>query len=444
MLQLPILQMPASNLVTLIIIILFLIALSFILAGSEVAYFSLTHKDINILKAKDNNANSRRVVHLLENPKKLLGSLLMANSFVNLSIIILSNIVLNNIIPFALLKQKLPDFLAGLSFLEFIIKVVIVTFVIVLICEVLPKIWALHYNVMFARNCSLIVSFFNVLFGGVSSIFVGYTQSLENKIGGYRSLENSSLEELGHAIDSENQGDANPQEKSIQKALLTFGQITVRQIMRTRMDVSGLSKNLNFLELLKQIEDLHYSRLPVYDNTLDNIVGVLHTKDVLPFLNQSENYNWQALMRKTFFVHEQKLIEDLLQEFRASSRHFAVVVDEFGGTSGIVTLEDILEEVVGDIKDEFDEEENNNNKIDDFNYVFDGHTSINDMCKLMNININQFETLKGESETIAGLVLEISGKIPATEELININGFDFKVLQKSNNRINKVQVTIKP
>jgi putative hemolysin len=441
--HLPLLQVPIGNLVPLIVVIIILIALSFILAGCEVAYFSLSHKDINLLKSKDNDGSSRRVIALLEQPKKLLGSILIANSFVNLSIIILSNIVLDSIIPFDVIKEKLPDFLAGLSIFEFIIKVVVVTFVIALICEVLPKIWALHHNVMFAKNTSFLVEFFNLLFGRIASIFAGYTQSIENKLGGNKSTENSSIEELGHAIDSENQGDANLQEKQIQKALLTFGQITVRQIMQTRMDVNGLDANASFNDVVKKIADLHYSRLPVYNKTLDEIIGILHTKDILPHLQNGDDFNWQALVRKAFFVHEQKLIEDLLQEFRNDRIHFAVVVDEFGGTSGIVTLEDILEEVVGDINDEFDVVENSNFKVDDYNYMLDGRTSIHDMCKFLNLHLNTFDAVKGESESVAGLVLEIAEKIPTFGEQFTVGDFDFQVVDKYKNRIERVQITIK-
>lgn len=441
--HLPLLQIAASSIVPLIVIIIILITISFILAGCEVAYFSLSHKDINVLKTKDGDSLSRKVVTLLEQPKKLLGSLLIANSFCNLSIIILSNIVLSSIIPFNVIKEKLPEFLGGLSFLEFLIKIIVVTFVVVLVCEVLPKIWALHHNIMFARNTAFIVEFFTLIFGNLATIVGGYTQKLENSLGGARSADNSSMEELGHAIDSENQGDASLQEKKIQKALLTFGQITVRQIMRTRMDVNGLNVNLNFGQVVQQIADLHYSRIPIYKNTLDEIVGILHTKDVLPHLDQPNNFDWNTLVRKAFFVHEQKLIEELLQEFRNDRIHFAVVVDEFGGTSGIVTLEDILEEVVGDIKDEFDDEETSDYKIDEFNFMVSGSTSIHDACKLMNLNLNTFDAVKGESETIAGLILEIAGKIPTFGEQLSAGDFDFKIIDKLKNRIERVQVTIK-
>ncbi len=437
------LQAQAATIVPLIIIIIVCIAISFILAGSEVAFFSLTHKEIDELKSNDHEGGSRRVVALLEQPKKLLSTLLIANSFCNLSIIILSNIVLDSIIPFDKIKDAIPHFIAGLSILEFLIKILLVTFIIVLVCEILPKIWALHYNVAFAKNTAWVVEFFSLLFGRLAISLANYTQSLENKLGGKKSSDISSIEELDHAIDSENAGDANPHEKNILKGILTFGHTTVRQIMRTRMDVSGINANTSFNEVVAMLSDLHYSRLPVYNNTLDEVIGVLHTKDVLPHVDKENDFEWKILMRKVVFVHEQKLIEDLLQQFRNDSIHFAIVVDEFGGTSGIVTLEDILEEIVGDINDEFDEDTTGNKKIDDYNYIIDGRTSINDMCKLIQLPINTFEKVKGESDTVAGLVLEVAGKIPNVGEIILCGDFEFTITEKQKNRIDKLKVTIK-
>jgi CBS domain containing-hemolysin-like protein len=213
--------------------------------------------------------------------------------------------------------------------------------------------------------------------------------------------------------------------------------------MRSRLDVSGIDVNFSFADTVKKIEELHYSRLPVYKNNLDEVVGMLHTKDILPHLNEPENFDWHTLLRQPFFVHEKKLIEDLLQEFRSRRMHFAVVVDEFGGTSGIVTLEDVMEEIIGEIKDEFDDEESNNKKIDDYNYILEGKTMINDVCKALGMATDTFDAVRGESDSLAGLVLEIAGEFPQVNEEVVSGNFTFIPLEINKNRLDKIKITIK-
>jgi CBS domain containing-hemolysin-like protein len=213
--------------------------------------------------------------------------------------------------------------------------------------------------------------------------------------------------------------------------------------MKTRVDVHGIDEETSFAKLVETVRELHYSRLPVFKEELDNVVGMIHTKDLLPFLDEANNFNWHSLIRPPYFVHEQKLIEDLLNDFQSKRIHFAVVVDEFGGTSGIVTLEDILEEIIGDIKDEFDEEELGYKKLDELNYIFEGKTMINDVCKIMGLGADTFEDLKGESDSLAGLVLEIAGEIPLAATVLSAGDFEFTVLEVAKNRINKIKVSIK-
>ena len=246
-----------------------------------------------------------------------------------------------------------------------------------------------------------------------------------------------------HFEELEEDSNASEEEKNILRGIAKFGDITVKQIMRTRLDVSGISYGASFGELVKQLEALHYSRVPVYRNSLDEIMGIIHTKDILPFIDEKEDYNWHSLMRQPYFVHELKLIEDLLQDFRSRRTHFAVVVDEFGGTSGIVTLEDIMEEIIGDIRDEFDEEESLNRKIDENNYIFEGRTMINDVCKTIAVPSDTFDEVKGESDSLAGLILEISGKIPSENEVVEVGDFQFTILELDRNRIQKVKLTIR-
>ena len=247
---------------------------------------------------------------------------------------------------------------------------------------------------------------------------------------------------IAYAIDLLPEHEATSKEKQILKGIYKFGNTSVKQIMRTRMDVSGIPFNSSFEEIKTKVQELHYSRLPVYKNNLDEIAGMIHTKDLLPYIGEPAGFNWQPLMRTPYFVHEQKFIEDLLQEFRSKRVHFAIVVDEFGGTSGIVTLEDIMEEVIGDINDEFDDIENVNKKIDDYNYIFEGRKMINDACKSMGLSPDTFDGIRGDSDSVAGLVLEIAGEFPAVNQKFTAGDFTFTPLSISKNRIDKVQITI--
>lgn len=411
------------------IIILFLLILSFVLSGSEVAFFSLTYKDINILKTKQ-DASWKRIVTLLEEPRTLLASLLIANSIINISIIILANFLIDEI----LLQQ-------GFWLFEFLIKVVLIGFVMLLFGEVMPKIWAIQNNLQFAYYTSGIIEIVHYAFRRVGSWAVHRSERLERFFGGRKS--SLSAEQLEYQIDQTTKNDASEGEKNIIKGIVKFGSITVKQIMRTRLEVSGISYDLSFAALRQKVEELHYSRLPVYKSSLDDLAGLIHTKDLIAWLNQPGDFDWHSLLRPAYFVHEHKLIEDLLQEFQQKRIHFAIVVDEFGGTSGIVTMEDILEEVIGDIHDEFDEEETGNRKLEDGSYIFEGRTMLNDVCKTMNIPADTFDKVKGESDSLAGLILEISGDIPKVNDVIPFEDFEFTILDANSSRIKKVKVAVR-
>ncbi|NCI45367.1 gliding motility-associated protein GldE [Sediminibacterium sp. WSJ-3] len=414
-------------------VLLVLLFLSFVLSGAEVAFFSLTHKDINLLKAKQ-APGYKRIVDMLEHPKVLLASLLIANSIINISIIIISNLLIDDMFNFERFDAV---------WVEFVIKVIVVSSILVLFGEVMPKVLATQNNIRFAKDFGGIVQGISYLVSGLSKGLVKYSDIIERRLAN-RSSGSYSLEELDHAIDLTTQNIASENEKNILKGIVKFGNITVKQIMKTRVDVHGVEQDTGFGELVITMRDLHYSRLPVYKEDLDNVVGMIHTKDLLPYLDEPDGYDWHGLMRQPFFVHEQKFIEDLLKEFQSKRIHFAVVVDEFGGTSGIVTLEDILEEVIGEIKDEFDEEESVYRKLDDNNYIFEGRTMINDVCKIMDLQTDTFDRIKGESDSLAGLVLELAGEIPQPGKLLGSGDFEFAVLEVEKNRIQKVKVTIKP
>jgi gliding motility-associated protein GldE len=426
------LAITAADSAVLIFLAVLLFSISFLVAGSEVAFFSLTYKDINMLKTKQQPA-FKRIVTLLEEPKILLGSMLIANSFVNIGIIIISNILMDGILEAFQLA----------FWIKFLIKVFSVTFLLLLFGEVLPKVWATHHKVWFASTSSLIIEIFNSVFYRFSKRLVRLSNGIETRFSPHNSsmLDNSQLD---YAIDLLPENEATMEEKQILKGIRKFSDTTVKQIMRTRLDVSGIEFSSSFEDVIKKVEELHYSRLPVYNNNLDELKGMLHTKDLLPHVNASkvENYDWHSLMRPTYFVHEQKLIEDLLQEFRNRRIHFAVVVDEFGGTSGIVTLEDIMEEIIGDIQDEFDDEESANKKIDEYTYIFEGKTMINDVCRIMGLPGDTFEKIRGDSDSLAGLVLEIAGEFPQVEEDIVSGDFTFVPLAINKNRIDKVKVLI--
>ncbi len=407
-----------------------LLILSFFVAGSEVAFFSLSTKDINLLKARK-QPSFRRIVHLMEHPKPLLTAMLIASWLANIGFILILHILLDN------WMKDLPITSWGIFF----IKVGIVSFVLILFAEVLPKIWATHKKIWFAATASLVIEIINSIFYRLSRRLVVFSDSMERKV---TSQNSSTMDEshIDYAIDLLPEHEATPEEKQILKGIRKFGGTSVKQIMRTRMDVNGIEINYTFPMLVKKVEDLQYSRLPVYRGNLDEIAGMLHTKDLLPHINEATDFDWSALIRPPYFVHEQKLIEDLLQDFRAKRIHFAIVVDEFGGTSGIVTLEDIMEEIIGEIEDEFDDEQSANKKIDEYNYIFEGKTMINDVCKAMKIPTETFEDSRGESDSLAGLLLEIAGEFPqVNDELVN-GRFTFVPLEINKNRIDKVKVII--
>lgn len=431
-LRFPFLAITPAATTVLIFLVVLLFMLSFLFAGSEIAFFSLTFKDINVLKTKKQPAY-RRIVNLLDQPKTLLASMLISNSFINIGIILISNILIDS-------------WIGGLNLTfwpVFLIKVGSVAFLLLLFGEVLPKVWATHHKIWFAATASLVVEIFGSIFYGFGKRMVRLSDRIEKK---FSSDSSSSMDSshLDYAIDLLPEHEATTEEKSILKGIRKFGDTTVKQVMKTRLDVCGIDNSYNFGDVLKKIEELHYSRLPVYKKNLDEVVGMLHTKDILPYINEPEEFDWHSLIRHPYFVHEQKLIEDLLQEFRNRRMHFAVVVDEFGGTSGIVTLEDVMEEIIGEIKDEFDDEENNNRKIDEYNYIFEGRTMINDVCKAMKLPVDSFDGLRGDSDSLAGLVLEIAGEFPQVNEEVVSGDYTFVPLEINKNRIDKIKITIQP
>jgi gliding motility-associated protein GldE len=413
-----------------VILLIFLLLMSFGVSGAEVALFSLNSKDINMLKTKQHDA-AKRIINLLEEPKEVYATLLITGTFINISIIVLSNFLLNKLIP-----------LDQVSFyVSILIKVVAITFVLVFFGKILPKVLATQNNLRFAYDSSFFIDALHLIFRRVSKWIVSLADGIGRRLGADKS-EAISIRELDEAIDVKPDEEASQEEKNIMKGIVKFGNITVKQIMHSRLDVNGIDYNLPFKEVLHKVEELHYSRLPVYKNNLDEVVGIINTKDVIPHLDEHESYDWHSLIRPPYFVPETKAIEDLLKEFQQKRIHFAVVVDEFGGTSGIITLEDIMEEVIGEIKDEFDIEESRNKKIDNNTFIFEGKTPLVDICRIMKIPPDTFDKVKGESESMAGLVLEIHGEMPGENEVVRCGDFEFTVVEKDQTRILLVKVTL--
>lgn len=419
-----------ESITVLIILLLSLLIVSFFVSGAEVALFSLNYRDINMLKTKQHPA-ARRIITLLDQPRRLLATLQIANTFVNIGTIIVSNVLIDE-----LLLQ--PN-----AFLNFIIKLIVIVFLIVLFGEILPKVSATQNNIRFAYSASLLIEVLYSFFGGMSKWFVKFTDGIEKSFGGIKQHHVYDPADIDQAIEMNSTENTTEEEKNILRGIARFGQITVKQIMRTRLDVSAIDYDTNFGQLVRKIEELHYSRLPVYKNNLDDVVGIIHSKDLLPFVNEPDDFDWRSLIRQPYFVPEQNLIRDLLRELQKKNTHFAVVVDEFGGTEGIVTMEDIMEEIIGDIRDEFDDEESVNKKIDDHTYIFEGRIMITDACKAMGLKADTFDQVRGDSESIAGLVLELAGEIPLEGQVIPIGDFEFTVTEIDKNRIKKVKATIR-
>jgi gliding motility-associated protein GldE len=412
------------------VLLLLLLLLSFAIAGNEVALFSLSKKDLDVLKTKQ-HPSAKRIVNLLSVPKELYATLLVAGTFVNICIILLLNYLLLELIPWG----NTP------AVIQVSVRVLLIVFVVFFGARILPKVWATQHNLRFANDWSFVAAGLHAVLQSLSVRLVQLADGIGKTAGADRS-EAMNMQELDEAIDIKSDEEASPEEKNIMKGVVKFGNIAVRQIMRSRLDVSGIEYNTSFADLLKKVEELHYSRLPVYRESLDEIVGILNTKDLLPHLQKGEDFDWHSLLRAPYFVPEPKLIEDLLKEFQHKRTHFAVVVDEFGGTSGIVTMEDILEEVIGDIRDEFDEEETEGYKIDDKTYVFEGKIMLPDLCRALQLPLNTFDEVKGDSDSLAGLLLELVGELPSKDQVITSGDFEFKVLEIQQNRIQRVQLTI--
>ena len=418
---------------TVIIAILFIIVLlmmSALISGSEVAYFSLNPQQLQDL-SKNEDKRSQLILQHLEKRSNLLGSILVTNNFVNVAIILIFTFVSESIFN-----------LAGRPVLQFLYEVVIITSVLLLFGEILPKIIAARYPVRFAGIMARPLKFFHAIFYPIIYLLVTSTQIINKRI--KRRGFDISRDELTDAVNITT-SDTQPEgEKKMLQGIARFGDTEVSEIMKSRVDVVAIDAATDFLSLLDVVKKSNFSRIPVFTDTFDKVEGILYIKDLLPYYSHSESFVWNTLLRDAFFIPENKKINDLLREFQERKIHMAVVVDEYGGTSGIVTMEDVLEEIVGEIIDESDntDDEIDYKKIDDKNYIFEGKVSLNDICKIIDADDRIFDEVKGEADSLAGLILEIKEEIPARDDTITWDKYTFIIKEVDNRRIKKVHFQI--
>lgn len=410
-----------------LVVLLFFSAL---VSGSEVAFFSLSPQQRENL-AQKKTINNQRILHLLQKPRYLLATILIANNLFNIAIILTGYFI----------TKELFAFTDTLWWLKYIVDTVVITFILVLLGEVMPKVYATHYNLRLATFTALPLSLLNFLFRFVSYLLVNATSFIERQL---KELIKRTFnpQEMVQAIDIVANGSTSQEDIDMLKGIIKFRDITVTQVMCNRIDVFALENTLSFPEMRQQVIEEGYSRVPIYQEDLDHIVGILYVKDLLEHLDTDADFAWQNLVKPVFYIPETKKIYDLLKEMQEKRTHLAVVVDEYGGTSGLITLEDIIEEIVGEIQDEYDDENVFYRKVDTNNYVFAGKTSLHDVCKVMRLDIHTFEPARGESESLAGLLLELKGHFPEKNEPMTFQRFQFIVLSKENHKIEEVRVSI--
>lgn len=410
------------------LILTLLLILSGLVSGSEVAFFSLSPREIHLLK--NGNTPEKLIYKLISKPKRLLATILILNNFINIAFVTLSTIMTSQLVGTESVESKVV-----------IALTTIITFLIVYFGEVVPKIYANQKGIAFAKLTVSLIALSFKFFKPISWFLTKLSDVFESNIQkkGYE----ISVEQLNHALEITTNENTPEEEKGILKGIVNFGQLNVKQVMRSRVDITALDTSLDFHELMDKINKCGYSRIPIYKETIDNIEGVLYSKDLLPHLNKKESFKWQKLIRVAFFIPETKKIDTLLKDFQEKHVHMAIVVDEYGGTSGLATLEDVIEEIVGEIHDESDEDEIIFNKIDDRQYMFEGKTALIDFCKILGADPSNFDDVKGESESLGGLILELNSKHPSAGEVINYGDYEFHVVAVDQKRIKRIKVVIK-
>ncbi|MFA8434379.1 MAG: gliding motility-associated protein GldE [Marinifilaceae bacterium] len=402
-----------------------LLFLSALISGSEVALFSLSPQQVKKLQEKE-STNYKRILRLLGIPERLLATILIANNFVNVGIVILSSFITNSLIDFS----NAPT-------LGFLFQIVAITFLLLLFGEIIPKVYASQYSLKFSTIMAHPLFYMEKVFRPMSTILIKSTSIVNKRIS---KKKNISMDELSQAL--ELTADEMTEEKEILEGIVKFGNIDVEEIMVARVDVIAVEIHESFSKLKSVIIESGYSRIPIYEKTFDNIKGILYVKDLLPHIHKPNNFRWQSIVRPPYFVPGTKKINDLLEEFQTKKMHIAVVIDEYGGTSGIVSMEDILEEIVGDISDELDEEKTTYTLEEDGSYIFEGKTLLNDFFKIVDVEDDAFDKIKGDADTLAGLILEMKGEIPQKREEVEYRNYKFTIKAVDNRRIKKIRFQI--
>lgn len=390
------------------------------------AFFSLSKNQINAFRYSSTKVE-KRIYNLIKNPQKLLATILIFNNFLNVGVVTLATFVTWRIYGTTTLTGII---IVSLTF--------ITTFAIVFFGEIIPKVYANSNNIAFASMTSRLMVLAESIFSPLSWVLLSFSRVVERRI--ERKNYDISKEEIHKALEITANGEATEEEKEILKGIVNFGTLSVKQVMKSRLEITAFDIELDFHELMDKINKCGFSRIPVFRETIDKIEGILYIKDLLPYLDRDESFKWQPLLRPGYFVPENKKIDSLLKDFQEKRVHISIVVDEYGGTSGLITLEDIIEEIVGEIRDEFDVDEIAYNKLDENTYVFEGRTSLNDFCKIIGKDPSIFDDVKGESESLAGLILELSSKIPRVGEKIQFGGLVFTVVAVDNRRIKRIRI----
>lgn len=416
-----------------IAMLVILLICSALISGAEVAMFGLSVTEINEIKDQKTE-KSTILIRLLERPKKLLATILIANNAINIGVVLIFNLIGDT------LFSEINAVLFNIVSVRFLLEVVVATFLILMFGEILPKVYANRNRLSFSNFMAYPLRVLDFLFSPLSLPMRSGTIFLYKKLGKEKS--NLSVDHLSQALELTSDGDTTKEEQKILQGIVTFGNTDTKQVMRPRIDIFALNDQMKFPEVLEEIKKNGYSRIPVFSENIDNVLGVLYVKDLLPYLDR-KSFNWMTLIREPYFVPENKKLDDLLADFQAKKNHLAVVVDEYGGTSGIVTLEDIIEEIVGDISDEFDDEDLVFSKLDDYNYVFEGKTTLKDFYRVIKLSDEDiFEENKGESETIAGFVLEMAGSFPKRGEEVVFQDYKFVVESFDKKRLKQIKVTL--
>ena len=416
----------SPSIIVSILLAFFLILLSGFASASEIAFFSLSPADLEAMDP-DKSPLDMLVQKLRDDSERTLATILITNNLVNVTIIMLCNYILTNLLTFSA------------EWLQFLCVTILLTFLLLLFGEIIPKVYGNTNPLAFCRKAVKGVMFFRKLFWPIETILLKSGAFAEKVL--QKENRQLSIDDLEQALELTDKSDIKD-EQSMLQGIIRFGDETAKEVMTSRQDIIDLDIRCSYEDVLKCIVDNNYSRIPVYQDNKDNIRGVLYIKDLLPHLSKPANFRWQSLIRPSYFVPETKKIDDLLREFQENKVHIAIVVDEFGGTSGIVTLEDILEEIVGEINDEYDEEEHNYTKLDANSYIFEGKTLLNDFTKILNLPDDEFDDVEGDADSLAGLLLEIKGDFPAVHEILKYKRYTFEVLEIDERRISKVKVII--